>query len=66
MTAGSARSQRPADVQGGVDRKQGVPASRGRRWEPEDSGAEGVAVDNRGNVYGAEVGNRALKKYVKK
>ena len=30
------------------------------------SGAEGVAVDNRGNVYGAEVGNRALKKYAKK
>ena len=30
------------------------------------SGAEGVAVDAQGNVYGAEVGNRALKKYVKK
>jgi streptogramin lyase len=30
------------------------------------SGAEGVAADAKGNVYGAEVGPRALKKYVKK
>jgi sugar lactone lactonase YvrE len=30
------------------------------------SSAEGVAVDAKGNVYGAEVGQRALKKYVKK
>ena len=30
------------------------------------SAAEGVAVDAKGNVYGAEVGPRALKKYVKK
>ena len=30
------------------------------------SGAEGVAADAQGNVYGAEVGPRALKKYVKK
>ena len=30
------------------------------------SGAEGVAADAHGNVYGAEVGPRALKKYVKK
>jgi streptogramin lyase len=29
------------------------------------SGAEGVAADTEGNVYGAEVGPRALKKYVK-
>ena len=29
------------------------------------SGAEGVAVDAKGNVYGAEVGPRAIKKYVK-
>jgi sugar lactone lactonase YvrE len=28
--------------------------------------AEGVAVDSQGNIYGAEVGPRALKKYVKK
>jgi sugar lactone lactonase YvrE len=28
--------------------------------------AEGVAVDGAGNVYGAEVGPKALKKYVKK
>ena len=30
------------------------------------SAAEGVAVDAAGNIYGAEVGPRALKKYVKK
>jgi len=30
------------------------------------SAAEGVAVDAQGNIYGAEVGPRALKKYVKK
>jgi hypothetical protein len=30
------------------------------------SAAEGVAVDHQGNVYGAEVGPRDLKKYVKK
>ncbi|MGE3276619.1 MAG: hypothetical protein AB7O67_16010 [Vicinamibacterales bacterium] len=30
------------------------------------SAAEGVAVDAAGNVYGAEVGPRSLKKYVKK
>ena len=29
------------------------------------SAAEGVAVDDAGNIYGAEVGQRALKKYVK-
>ncbi len=30
------------------------------------SAAEGVAVDAAGNIYGAEVGSRAIKKYVKK
>ena len=30
------------------------------------SAAEGVAVDAQGNVYGAEVGSRSLKRYVKK
>jgi len=30
------------------------------------SGAEGVAVDAAGNIYGAEVGPRAVKKYTKK
>ena len=30
------------------------------------SAAEGVAVDAKGNVYGAEVGPRALKKYIKR
>jgi sugar lactone lactonase YvrE len=32
---------------------------------PSTSAAEGVAVDAKGNVYGAEVGPRALKKYVR-
>jgi streptogramin lyase len=30
------------------------------------SAAEGVAVDNAGHIYGAEVGPKALKRYVKK
>ena len=30
------------------------------------SGAEGVAADESGNIYGAEVGPKGLKKYVKK
>jgi hypothetical protein len=30
------------------------------------SAAEGVAADSLGNVYGAEVGPKALKKYVRK
>jgi sugar lactone lactonase YvrE len=30
------------------------------------SAAEGVAVDARGNIYGAEVGPKALKRYVKR
>ena len=30
------------------------------------SAAEGVVVDAAGNIYGAEVGPRAVKKYVKK
>ena len=29
------------------------------------SGAEGVAVDAEGNIYGAEVGPRTVKKYVR-
>ena len=33
---------------------------------PSTSAAEGVAVDRRGNIYGAEVGPRALKRYVRK
>ena len=39
------------------------------RKRPEFSGtsaAEGVAADTQGNVYGAEVGPRAVKRYVKK
>jgi uncharacterized protein YjiK len=30
------------------------------------SAAEGVAVDSKGNIYGAEVGPKDVKKYVKK
>jgi sugar lactone lactonase YvrE len=33
---------------------------------PSTSAAEGVAVDKAGNIYGAEVGPRALKKYTRK
>lgn len=33
---------------------------------PSTSSAEGVAVDKAGNVYGAEVGQKALKRYEKK
>ncbi|HYT69317.1 MAG TPA: peptidyl-alpha-hydroxyglycine alpha-amidating lyase family protein [Vicinamibacterales bacterium] len=33
---------------------------------PSTSAAEGVAVDRAGNIYGAEVGPRGVKKYVKK
>ena len=33
---------------------------------PSTSAAEGVAVDGAGNIYGAEVGPRALKRYVLK
>jgi hypothetical protein len=33
---------------------------------PNTSGAEGMAIDPMGNIYGAEVGQMALKKYVKK
>ncbi len=33
---------------------------------PNTSGGEGIAVDAAGNIYGAEVGQRGLKKYVKK
>ena len=29
------------------------------------SAAEGVAVDRQGNIYGAEVGPRGVKKYVR-
>jgi hypothetical protein len=30
------------------------------------SAAEGVAADSQGNIYGAEVGPKGLKKYVRK
>jgi len=33
---------------------------------PSTSAAEGVAVDSKGNVYGAEVGPKALKRYEKR
>ena len=33
---------------------------------PSTSSAEGVAVDKNGVIYGAEVGERALKRYIKK
>ena len=42
------------------------PETRARPEFTGTSAAEGVAVDAQGNVYGAEVGPRALKRYVKK
>ena len=42
------------------------PETRARPEFTGTSAAEGVAVDNAGNIYGAEVGPRAVKKYVKK
>lgn len=33
---------------------------------PSTSAAEGVAVDDAGNIYGAEVGSRSLKKYIRR
>ncbi|HLG96392.1 MAG TPA: peptidyl-alpha-hydroxyglycine alpha-amidating lyase family protein [Bryobacteraceae bacterium] len=49
----------------------GVDPDSKERWYPGGpqisvtSGPEGVAMDSQGNVYGAEVGPRALKKYAK-
>jgi sugar lactone lactonase YvrE len=42
------------------------PETRSRPDFTGTSAAEGVAVDNAGNIYGAEVGPKAVKKYVKK
>ena len=50
----------------------GADPDSNERWYPGGpvisvtSGPEGVAIDATGNVYGAEVGPRSLKKYVKK
>jgi len=47
----------------------GKPVLTGPDGKPGPTGtlaAEGVVVDNAGNVYGAEVGPRQVKKYVKK
>ena len=37
----------------------------GKSLHATPSQAEGVAVDARGNIYGAEVGARTLRRYVK-
>jgi sugar lactone lactonase YvrE len=42
------------------------PETRGRPDFTGTSAAEGVAVDSQGNIYGAEVGPKAVKKYTKK
>jgi sugar lactone lactonase YvrE len=42
------------------------PETRNRPEFSNTSAAEGVAVDAQGNIYGAEVGPRSVKKYVKK
>ena len=41
-----------------------APAADGKL--PATSAAEGVAADAAGNVYGAEVGPKTLKKYARK
>ncbi len=49
--------------------QDGKPVLTGADGKPGPTGtlaAEGVVVDNAGNVYGAEVGPRQVKKYVKK
>ena len=43
-----------------MTKADGSPGARGTL------AAEGVAVDADGNIYGAEVGPRAVKKYVRK
>jgi len=43
-----------------------IPDPEWRTDVPGTTAAEGVAVDADGNIYGAEVGPRALKKYTKK
>ena len=43
-----------------MTKADGTPGARGTL------SAEGVAVDAAGNIYGAEVGGKAVKKYVKK
>jgi hypothetical protein len=42
-----------------------IPDPEPNQDESGTSAAEGVAVDNEGNVYGAEVGPRALRKHVR-
>jgi DNA-binding beta-propeller fold protein YncE len=51
-------SARTGEVTGFIPDPEAKPAST--------SSAEGVAVDAAGHVYGAEVGQKALKRYVKK
>jgi len=45
---------------------QGQPPTAEKPCANNTSAAEGVAVDSKGVIYGAEVGPRALKRYVKK
>ncbi len=45
--------------------QQGQQSSAASPCSPSTSAAEGVAVDANGVIYGAEVGPRALKRYVK-
>ena len=61
------RGIRIGSIRDGKDRQDPVLHSRSRREKPPStSAAEGVAVDAAGNIYGAEVGPAALKRYVKK
>ena len=60
------RGIRIGDIKAGRDGKIMVFIPDPTEKPPSTSSAEGIAVDAAGNIYGAEVGQRALKKYVKK
>ena len=53
-------------IQKKVDGKPVMKKADGSPGERGTLAAEGVVVDSAGNIYGAEVGPRAVKKYVKK
>lgn len=60
------RGIRIGDIKAGKDGKVMYFIPDPAENPPSTSAAEGIAVDAEGNIYGAEVGPRALKKYVKK
>ena len=59
------RVTRSFDPAFGLD-QEAIKAAAQWQFRPGTSAAEGVVSDAQGNVYGAEVGPKAVKKYVKK